>query len=387
MPSRTGLARNHLPLIARWKILDNLRRSLVPPATLLLLALGWTLLPGSPAAWTAFGLGALAFPLLTRAAEMLRGPRRGQGIGVFVRTTADDFAEDAARVVLQVAFMANEAYERAHAIAVTLVRLGVTRRRLLEWETTAASAARGGPVRLRAFVRGMIASPLLALAILPAIGRHASGGPARGGARAGLVDRRAAGSHSSLSRPSPVRVAPLSTPDREYLHAVARKTWAYFDRFVTAEDHFLPPDNVQVCPDLTVAHRTSPTNIGLGLLSTLAAHDLGFIELPDLTRRLDDSLTTIERLDASRRPPAQLVRHADAGAARAGLRIHRRQRQPRGLAPHAVRRPARHRAGALGRGARAPLRRDGLPVPLRSEAAALRDRLSPGRCRWPRPAR
>ena len=99
-----------------------------------------------------------------------------------------------------------------------------------------------------------------------------------------------------LSRPTPTRRAPLTLADREYLLEVAGKTWAYFDAFVGDDDHGLPPDNVQVGSELIIAHRTSPTNIGLGLLATLAAHDLGFIEVPELVRRIDATLTTIERL-------------------------------------------------------------------------------------------
>src|SRR5439155_4673458 len=128
-PSRTGVTRNRLPLIARWKILDNLRRSVLPPATLLLLVLGWTVLPGAPLAWTTVGLAALLFPCLSRTVEMLRGPRRGQSLGVFLRTTAEDLKTDAARFGLQLAFMANDAGARLHAIGITLVRLGVTHRR------------------------------------------------------------------------------------------------------------------------------------------------------------------------------------------------------------------------------------------------------------------
>ncbi len=296
VPARTGVTRNRLPLIARWKILDNLRRSLLPPATLLLLVLGWTVLPGHPAAWTAAGLAALAFPCLSPTLAMLRGPRRGHAWGVFLRTTTEDLKTAAARFALQLAFMANEAYERLHAIGLTLVRLGVPHGRLLEWETTAASAARGGPVQLRAFLNDMRASPLLALAILAVV---AAMRPAAWPVAAPILAlwTVAPWIACALSRPMPRRRAALSSADRAYLHAIARKTWAYFDAFGGAEDHFLPPDNVQVAPELTIAHRTSPTNIGLGLLATLAAHDLGFIESAELVQRLDRTLTTIERLE------------------------------------------------------------------------------------------
>ncbi len=89
----------------------------------------------------------------------------------------------------------------------------------------------------------------------------------------------------ALSRPIAKRRAALPPADRQYLHAIARKTWAYFDTFVDADNHFLPPDNVQIRPEQTIAHRTSPTNIGLGLLSTLAVYDLGYIDGEELQRQ------------------------------------------------------------------------------------------------------
>jgi len=299
VPSRTGVTRNRLPVIARWKILDNLRRSLLPPATVLLLVLGWTLFPGHPLAWTAVALSALAFPALFLAVDGLRGPRRGQSWGVFLRTASEDLKTAAARFGLQVTFVASDASQRVHAIAITLVRLGVTQRRLLEWETAAASAARGGPVQLRAFLNDMMASPVLALTAFAVVaGMRPSALPVA----APILGLWAIAPWIAfaLSRPVPAPRAELSPADRAYLEMTARKTWAYFDAFGGAEDHFLPPDNVQVSPvadALSIAHRTSPTNIGLGLLATLGAHDLGFIDTGDLVRRIDQTLTTIERLE------------------------------------------------------------------------------------------
>ncbi|MBA3949801.1 MAG: DUF3131 domain-containing protein, partial [Acidobacteria bacterium] len=183
---------------------------------------------------------------------------------------------------------------------VTLVRLGVTQRRLLEWETAAASAARTGPPRQRAFIRGMVASPLVALAIiaLTAWLRPAALPYALPIAALWIAAPWIA---YGLSRPITVQRAPIDDRDREYLLAVARRTWRYFEAFVGPDDHFLPPDNVQVAtdgrPEQTIAHRTSPTNIGLGLLSALSARDLGFIDQAELERRTGETLSTIERLE------------------------------------------------------------------------------------------
>ena len=335
VPSRGGLRRNRLPLISRWKILDNLRRSLMAPATVALLLLGWTVLPGRPLAWTAIGLAAITLPVTLRLLQLLRGPAPLESAGAFLRTTIDDLDTDIVRAALQLTFLANQAYEMLHAITVTLVRLGITKHRLLEWETAAASADRGGPPRLSVFVKEMIASPLIAagsLALVILIRPHAL--PASVPvlalwAAAPLIAY-------ALSRPVPTRRAVLGPEDREFLQAVALKTWRYFETFSGPEDHALPPDNVQLVPELTVAHRTSPTNIGMALLATLAAHDFGFIDADGLAARIDATLTTVEGLERFEGPPAELVRHAHAGAAAAGLRLDGRQRQPRRRAGDAV---------------------------------------------------
>jgi cyclic beta-1,2-glucan synthetase len=296
VPSRTGLQRNRLPLVSRWKILDNLRRSLTAPAAIALLLLAWSVLPGSPVAWTAIGLAPIALPVLLRLFQLLMGPTRLESEWAFLRTTVEDLETDLIRASLQVAFLANQAYEMVHAITVTLVRLAITKNRLLEWETAAASARRGGPPRMLAFGKEMIASPLIAVASLACVmlvRPHAlpAAAPVLGlWAAAPLIAY-------ALSRPVPTRRAALGAEDRAFLQSIARKTWQYFETFIGSEDHALPPDNVQIVPEVTVAHRTSPTNIGMTLLATLAAHDLGFIDADGLADRIDRTLTTVESLE------------------------------------------------------------------------------------------
>ena len=296
VPSRAGLRRNRLPLLSRWKILDNLRRSLTAPATLLLLLLGWTVLPGHPAAWTAIALAAITLPVSLRLLQLLRGPTPLESAAAFLRTTVDDLATDFVRVVLQLAFLASHAYDMLHAITVTLVRIGITRVRLLEWETAAASADRGGAPRPGVFLAEMISSPAIALACLVLI---LAIRPQALTASLPILALWAAAPliAYALSRPVPTRRAVASPEDRRYLEAVALKTWAYFDTFGGAADHALPPDNVQLAPGLTIAHRTSPTNIGMALLATVAAHDFGFIDAAGLAARVDATLTTVEGLE------------------------------------------------------------------------------------------
>ncbi|MGE5049085.1 MAG: GH36-type glycosyl hydrolase domain-containing protein [Deltaproteobacteria bacterium] len=299
VPTRAGLARNHLPLIARWKIFDNLRRALIAPATVGLLLFAWAVLPGRPWIWTAAVVASLAFPLFPLVLEALAGPRRHQPLRAFLRGLSEDAKAAVARVVLQVAFLANQAYAMAHAILITLVRLLITRRSLLEWETAAASAARGAALETgtgaRSFLIAMAASPAIAFAgALIVFVFRAGALPVAAPllalwALAPLIAYR-------LSQPMVRREVELGPADRQFLLGVARATWSYFEAFMGPEDHHLPADNFQDAPG-KIAHRTSPTNVAMGLLSTMAAHDLGIIRTGELIERVDSTLTTIEGLE------------------------------------------------------------------------------------------
>ena len=243
--------------------------------------------------------------------------------GRSLRTSVEDLRSDAARVALQLAFLANQAYEMLHAIAVTLVRLGdAHRRRLLEWETAAASAhrARRSHAAARTFVSEMIASPLMAVAAaLVLVPADASRGAARGACRSWLL--WAAAPLIALCAQPPGADAPRGARRRataSFFASVARKTWRYFETFVGAEDHALPPDNVQVVPD-TDGSRTArrrPTS-AWGCWRRLRRTTSG-----SSTPRADSS----DRRDAHdrrgprtvRRSSAELVRHAHAGPAAAG---------------------------------------------------------------------
>ena len=189
-------------------------------------------------------------------------------------------------------FLAYHAFEMLHAIVLTLVRMVVTQRRLLEWETAAAAAARAArPHRARAasasFLVEMIASPATAAAAA-ADGAVRDGRARRPWPLPFLALWAAAPLIAYwLSRPARLPGLDLDPDERAYLRLVARKTWRYFETFMGPQDHWLPPDNYQEDPGPVVAHRTSPTNIGMGLLATLAAHDLGYIRTPELVDRLE----------------------------------------------------------------------------------------------------
>ena len=301
VPSRQGVKRNPLPLIGRWKILDNLRRSLVSPALLLMLVAAWTVLPGPRWFWMTAVLMVIASQLLPLLGRLLVGPRRSQSFPVFWRNLREDAATAVAQVLLGLTFLAYNAWETAHAIVVTIVRLAVTGRRLLEWETAAAMDARSaglvGRKGVRRFVVQMMASPLIAggVALLVSATQPATLVEAAPLLFLWVVAPAVA---YWLSLPVGLRKRSLSDAERSVLRRTARTTWRFFETFVTADTAWLPPDNYQESgAEPSLARRTSPTNVAMSLLSTLAAHDLGYLSTEALVRRLDLTLTTLEGLE------------------------------------------------------------------------------------------
>ena len=300
VPSAGRVERNHLPLISRWKILDNLRRSLLAPALLGLLVAGWTTLPGRPEFWTGLVVLILGAPLLLALGRLTDVIRLRQPLAVLLRRLVEDLETSSAQVTLTLVLLPYHAWEMVHAIILTLVRLVITQRRLLEWETAASLAIRftvHGRAALRTFLLEMAASPIIAIGILAIV---ASLNPSGLTVAIPFVTLWVAAPFVAyaLSRPVVPPVWVLNAHDRRRLRQIARKTWHYFEMFVGPDSGWLPPDNFQETPDGGgVARRTSPTNIGMGLLSTLAAHDLGFIDTSELVLRLEGALVTLERLE------------------------------------------------------------------------------------------
>ncbi len=292
--ARVAPRRNPLPLLERWKLLDNLRRSLVPPALLTLLVLGWTVLPGSPAFWTAAALIVFALPFFQIILGVAVGCIRSRTLGP-LKTCWERIPSTFGQVGMELVFLAYRAVLLVNAIVRTLARQLVTRRKLLEWETAASTEQRLG-TGLAHFVAVMWPAPALALAIAVAILalRPGSIAVAAPFLVAWLISPFVA---FRVSLPRPVARIHLTESERAALRRITRKTWLFFETFVTDADHWLPPDNFQEIPDGRIAHRTSPTNKGLLLLSTLAANDLGYIGLGTLADRLERTFHTLDGLE------------------------------------------------------------------------------------------
>lgn len=283
-----------LPWLARCKILDNLRRSLVAPCLVLLMALGWTLLP-YPWLWTTASLMVLFLPGLFASAMGAVRKEEDVVLAQHLAGWVPSILQQLARTAFALACLAHEALYSLDAILRTLYRLTVSGRRLLEWKPSSVTN-REGTTRAGPLLLSIWGSPLLALAIGACVMRwNPSAWPAALPVLAlwalmPLIARR-------LSRPPAVAKAVLAPAQEQFLRLLARKTWSFFDGHGGAEDNWLIPDNVQDRPAPTTAHRTSPTNLGLALLANLAAYDFGYLQASRLLERTQATLRTMATLD------------------------------------------------------------------------------------------
>ncbi|HEY5495831.1 MAG TPA: glucoamylase family protein, partial [Candidatus Limnocylindrales bacterium] len=288
-----------MPGIARWKMVDNLRRTLSAPFTLAMLVVAWTLPSVSAWVWTAFVLASVLVPAALPVVGGLLPQRKGISKRSHARAVGADLSLAAAHVGLGITFLTHQAWLMVDAIARTLTRLYVTRRNLLEW-TTAAQAKASGALDAAGFYRQMAggvaiaaAVAILVLAVKPGAGPIAAPFVVLWLA-APLVARRA-------SQPPPESAAEqLSPADVASLRRTARRTWRFFEAFVGPGDHGLPPDNFQDDPRPAIANRTSPTNIGIYLLATVTARDFGWIGTLEMVERLEETLASIGSLERFR---------------------------------------------------------------------------------------
>jgi cellobiose phosphorylase len=292
-----ALRKNPLSALSRWKLADNLRRSLAPAALTLLLVLGWTVM-ASPAFWTVAILGILLIPALaTSLLNVLRKPgdvRWSQHFGAATHALGQHLAQAAFSLVC----LPYEAFFSLDAMVRTFWRLRVSHQRLLEW-TSSGDLDRQRRRDLVAFHRMMGIAP--ALAGVTALGLAAVKPAALAVAGPVLLLWLASPAIAWwMSRPLARREARLTADQTHFLRMVSRKTWAFFETFVGPEDYWLPPDNVQEHPVAAVAHRTSPTNMGLSLLANLAAYDFGYLPAGRFIERTTCALRTMAGLERHR---------------------------------------------------------------------------------------
>jgi cellobiose phosphorylase len=298
VPGFSGkVEQNPLSMLSQWKIFDNLRRSLISAALIILLLLGWTVLP-SAWLWTSAVMVILFLPaLITSALNLFQKPRNvilSHHLTSVALKTGNNFVQ----VFFTLVCLPYEAYFNIDAVLRTIWRMLISHQHLLEWnpsENTNNSLRND----LSGYFRSMWFAPFFAAASLIAI----------------IVSRPLVLIFAApfilvwtlspfiawwVSKPSRRREAKLTAAQINFLRRTARKTWAFFEAFVNADDNWLPPDNYQEQPVGVVAHRTSPTNIGLSLLVNLCARDFGYITARQCIQRTSNTLYTLSKMERYR---------------------------------------------------------------------------------------
>lgn len=312
VPGPDGKEQNRLNTISHWKIFDNLRRSLLEISQLVLLLTGWFVLPGSPLRWTLLVAFFVAFPWVFSSFISLLRPPLDQSWKAYYSAVWGDMVTNAQQFALAVTFLPHQAWISADAIVRTLYRMHVSRAHLLEWQTSAhverAMKDRSDRESYRRMWPAVVAGVMvIVLAVYAVITGNYS--PANISGIAAVVF--AVLPVGILWISSPTIAAVLSAPaipgelklsDNERANALryARFHWKFFEEFVSERSNWLAPDNFQGSPDPVIAYRTSPTNIGLQLMSIVSACDLKLISTEDMIDRLEKVFDTMDRMPRHR---------------------------------------------------------------------------------------
>jgi len=285
--------------VGRLKMFDNLRRSLFTPMTLFLLVAVFCLPQVKPWPWFALILASLGLPPLLPLLSELFSFRDKIPFKQKLRPLSEDFILGCGRFALNIALLPHQAWVHLDAIARALLRLTLTKRKLLEWTTAAQSKSRAS-LALTTFLYRMLPAEIFSVLFFFLVLRF---NPDQLGLAIPLVALWLASPFLAWQislPPSNENLKSLREEDLQVLRDAARKIWRFFSTFVTTKDHFLPPDNFQETPAPVVAHRSSPTNFGLYLLSVVSARDFGWIGVEEMVDRLDATIHTMKDLTKHR---------------------------------------------------------------------------------------
>ncbi len=311
VPGPNGPERNRLSMLSRWKILDNLRRSLTEIAQLALLVAAWTIFPGSPVRWALVALGAIAAPWIVSLVLAVIRPPFDKSWRAYYAAVGRDAITSIQQFTLAIVFLAHQAWVSADAIARTLWRLFVSRRKLLEWQTASQVERMVGGGAWRK----MWPAVAIGVVVLILVGGTAwiwvALGALDGTSPAGRIEAirlllvsvpiigmwiGSPAVAQALSKPALRRAQRLTAANQEAATRYALLHWRFFDWFVTEGTNWLAPDNFQEDPAAAVAMRTSPTNIGLQLIAIATAAELGFISVDEMATRLERAFRSLERM-------------------------------------------------------------------------------------------
>lgn len=295
IPGKNGrLEKNKLSALSRWKIFDNIRRSLLPLSLTLLLMMGWLMLP-FPWLWTSVITLIILLPAMVAAGWQLTHKPVDLKLDAHLSEVSLSVRDTLLGFIFSIAVLPYEAYQYTDAIFRTNWRMIVSRKKLLEWTTSASIVPKTNGNVLTAYATMWI-TPLLGLGSIYLL-LYVNAGALYVAWPIITLWILAPAIACQLSRPESSDKATLTETQRLLLHKSARKTWSYFEEFVNETEHWLPPDNYQAQPVEVIAHRTSPTNMGLSLLANLTAYDFGYIAAGELLQRSKDAIETMYRLE------------------------------------------------------------------------------------------
>jgi cyclic beta-1,2-glucan synthetase len=297
--SGNRIPKSNLSALARWKMIDNLRRSLLAPTSLAALIGGWLFLPGGPLTWTVLVLLVISFPVFTGLASVFALPTVGISLGGFLGDIGVDLWRQTIRSLCAICFLPHQAALMIHAIGVTLKRVFITKNHLLEWEPAERSEQKAKKNEIRMYMQlfAPVMSIIYALAIFAALVDVSSLSYSLPFLAlwtcSPFIARR-------ISQPLEVIMAPASPGEVHYLKEAAFDTWLFFNHHMREEYNYLMPDNLQMIPNEVVAERTSPTNISLSLLTIFSAYDLGFMPFHRAIHRASLPMRTIAAMEKYR---------------------------------------------------------------------------------------
>ncbi|HZX74987.1 MAG TPA: glucoamylase family protein, partial [Cyclobacteriaceae bacterium] len=285
--------RNPISALSHWKIFDNLRRSLLPIASTFLLIAGWTVLTGAWF-WTMMVMAIIFVPFAITSLWNFFWKPKEVGVTQHINNATNVTSKSILQAAFTVMCLPYEAFVNVDAILRTLWRLIISGKKLLEWNPSGVSQKNKDG--LFATYSRMWISPVISFAVFTYLIVESS--PALFLAFPFLFLWTASPwVIYILDKPSASSRSKVNEDQKIYLRQLARKTWAFFENLLTPEDNWLPPDNLQEYPIPVIAHRTSPTNIGLSLLSTLSAYDFGYVTGSQLMERTSNTFATLEKLD------------------------------------------------------------------------------------------
>jgi cyclic beta-1,2-glucan synthetase len=286
--------KNPLSGLSKLKIVDNLRRSLVPIALLLLLILSLTLL-SSDGAWMLIILGLLVLPEIIKTCLDLTAKPKDMLLSQYIANIFQSLRRRTGQLFFSLACLPHEAYYSVEAIIRTGWRMLISKRHLLEWTPSSQVEKRLGN-SFAYWLANMWMGPVIAIVMFVMLFKNSPDTLWYATPLLALWFFSPAMARW-FSKPVHEKEIKLDSAQITFLREMARKTWNFFDTFIRAEDHWLPPDNYQEVPVEVLARRTSPTNIGLALLANLTAYDFGYINIPEVLERTANTLETISNLE------------------------------------------------------------------------------------------